>query len=60
MMDQQKIENHIKVLQDRHDRLDSEIQQLEKGVSNTSMIVDLKKRKLKLKDEIAELQKQLV
>jgi hypothetical protein len=52
-MDQQKIENHIKVLQDRHDRLDSEVQQLENGVSNTSMIVDLKKIKLKLKDEIA-------
>lgn len=58
-MDQQKIENHIKVLQDRHDRLDSEVQQLENNLSNTSVIVDLKKRKLKLKDEIAELQKQL-
>ena len=43
-MDQQKIENHIKVLQDRHDRLDSEVQQLENNLSNTSIIVDLKKR----------------
>ena len=59
-MDQQKLENHIKVLQDRHDRLDLEVQQLENNLSNTSMIVDLKKRKLRLKDEIAELQKQLV
>ena len=59
-MDQQKIENHIKVLQDRHDRLDSEIKQMEGNLSYTSVIVDLKKRKLRLKDEIAELQKQLV
>jgi uncharacterized protein YdcH (DUF465 family) len=59
-MDQQKLENHIKVLQDRHDRLDSEVKQMEGNQSYISVIVDLKKRKLKLKDEIAELQKQLV
>jgi uncharacterized protein YdcH (DUF465 family) len=59
-MDQQKLENHIKVLQDRHDRLDSEVKQMEGNQSYISVIVDLKKRKLRLKDEIAELQKQLV
>jgi hypothetical protein len=59
-MDQQKLENHIKALQDRHDRLDSEVKQMVGNPSYISVIVDLKKKKLRLKDEIAELQKQLV
>ena len=59
-MDQQKIENHIKALQIRHDRLDSEIQQMEGNASYTNIIVDLKKKKLKLKDEIEQVKQQLV
>ena len=58
-MDSQKIEHHIKTLQERHDLLDSEIKRVESTHKNQSMIIDLKKKKLKLKDEIEKLKKQL-
>lgn len=52
MMTQSKIDDHVKVLQERHDYLDSEIKKLESVNGNQVVIIDLKKKKLKLKDEI--------
>lgn len=60
MMTDEKILNHIKTLQERHDMLDTEIQRVESSHGNHMMIVDLKKKKLKLKDEIEGLKKQIV
>ena len=59
-MDLQKIEHHIKHLQERHDTMDDEIKRVESTHGNQMMIIDLKKKKLKLKDEIQSLKKQLV
>ena len=59
-MDSQKIENHIRHLQERHDIMDTEIKRVESTHGNQTMIIDLKKKKLKLKDEIEGLKKQLV
>lgn len=52
MMTQSKIDDHVKVLQERHEYLDSEIKKLESVNGNQVVIIDLKKKKLKLKDEI--------
>ena len=60
LMDQQKIENHIDALQKRHDKMDEEIQQMEGKPGYANIIVDLKKKKLKLKDEIEKAKTQLV
>ena len=58
-MDSQKIEHHIQTLQERHDLLDSEIKRVESTHGNQMMIIDLKKKKLKLKDEIESFKKQI-
>lgn len=58
-MNSEKLEHHIQHLQERHDLLDSEIKRVESTHANQSMIIDLKKKKLKLKDEIETLKKQL-
>jgi hypothetical protein len=59
-MDSLKIENYIQQLQEQHDKMDKEIQMVESTHRNQMMIVDLKKKKLKLKDEIQNLKKQSV
>jgi hypothetical protein len=43
---------YIKVLREKHSYLDSEIKKLELINANRMVIIDLKKKKLKLKDEI--------
>lgn len=59
-MTDEKILDHIKSLQERHDLMDSEIKRVESTHGNQMMIVDLKKKKLKLKDEIEKLKSQIV
>ena len=59
MTNTEEIQDRIRVLQERHDLMDKEIIRVETTHRNQSMIVDLKKKKLKLKDEIEELKKQL-
>lgn len=59
MSNQEKINVHIQQLQERHDLLDREITRGEQTHQNQSMIIDLKKKKLKLKDEIEALKKLL-
>lgn len=58
-MNSEKLEHHIQHLQERHDLLDNEIKRVESTHGNQMMIIDLKKKKLKLKDEIETLKKQL-
>jgi hypothetical protein len=51
--------SHIISLQDKHDNLKKTIQELTKSPAFDEMrVVDLKKHKLKLKEEILMLQKQ--
>lgn len=59
-MTDEKILDHIKSLQERHDLMDSEIKRVESTHGNQMMIIDLKKKKLKLKDEIEKLKSQIV
>lgn len=59
-MNSLKIEHHIQHLQQNHDKIDEEIKRVESTHGNQFMIIDLKKKKLKLKDEIESLKKQLV
>jgi len=49
----------IQRLQERHELLDREITRVEQTHQNQMMIIDLKKKKLKLKDEIETLTKLL-
>jgi len=59
MTNSEEIQDRIRVLQERHDLMDKEIIRVESTHGNQSMIIDLKKKKLKLKDEIEALKKQL-
>jgi hypothetical protein len=59
MMNSEITEERIRLLQERHDLLDREIIRVESTHQNQMMIIDLKKKKLKLKDEIEALKKQL-
>jgi len=58
-MSNQETLDRIQQLQERHDLLDREVTRVEQTHQNQSMIIDLKKKKLKLKDEIEQLKKQL-
>ena len=58
-MSNQEILDRIQQLQERHDLLDREVTRVEQTHQNQSMIIDLKKKKLKLKDEIEALKKLL-
>ena len=59
-MDRLKIEHHIKHLQELHDNLDKQIIEEESHHGNCAVIGVLKKKKLKLKDEIEGFKKQLI
>ncbi len=58
-MSNQETLDRIQQLQERHDLLDREVTRVEQTHQNQSMIIDLKKKKLKLKDEIEALKKLL-
>lgn len=58
-MSNQETLDRIQQLQERHDLLDREVTRVEQTHQNQSMIIDLKKKKLKLKDEIETLKKLL-
>ena len=59
MTNSQEIENKISILEARHEMFESEIHRVENSHRNQMMIIDLKKKKLKVKDEIEALKKQL-
>ena len=52
MITKEKLEHHIKHLQEKHDALDKEIQVLHSLHENDLKLETLKKLKLHLKDEI--------
>ena len=58
-MSNEDILNRIAVLESRREMFESEIIRVENTHRNQMMIVDLKKKKLKIKDEIEQLKKQL-
>ena len=55
----QQIEDKIRILEARHEMFESEIIRVENSHRNEMMIIDLKKKKLKINDEIETLRKQL-
>ena len=58
MMNDQKRENYIQSLAEKHREIENEIEQAYKGYAPDHVIEDLKKRKLKIRDTIvAETQK---
>lgn len=59
MSNTNEIENKISILEARHEMFESEIVRVENTHKNQMMIIDLKKKKLKIKDEIEALRKQL-
>jgi len=59
-MTTQQIEDKIRIiLEARHEMFESEIIRVESSHRNQMMIIDLKKKKLKIKDEIEALKKLL-
>ncbi len=59
MITKEKLQHHINHLQEKHDTLDREIQELYKLHENDLKIETLKKLKLHLKDEIEENKKKM-
>ena len=59
-MNKIKIEHHIKHLQELHDGLDKEIQMQYNRHGNDRLVTELKKKKLKLKDEIEAFKNQII
>lgn len=59
MITRDKIQNHIKHLQEKHDLIDKEIITEENQYGNHEHIAELKKEKLYLKDEIEKLKTKL-
>jgi hypothetical protein len=51
-MTKEKLENHIKQLQKKHDELDKQIWELDCHYDESIECHNLKKKKLKLRDEI--------
>ena len=59
MINPKKISHHIDHLESKHQKLDKEIKILEEHRSNHEKIVNLKKEKLRLKDEILKFKKSI-
>jgi hypothetical protein len=59
-MDKTKIEHHIKHLETQHRNIDNLIKNSIKHYGNDQEVADLKKKKLRLKDEIEGFKKQIV
>jgi hypothetical protein len=59
MITKEKLENHIKHLQEKHDILDKEIKDAYMDNVGDLEIEKMKKQKLKLRDEIESCKKQI-
>lgn len=59
-MDRLKLEHHLKHLQTLHELLDSEIKKKYSSYGNDSLVTEMKKKKLKLKEEIETIKQQLI
>jgi hypothetical protein len=60
MITREKLENHIKHLQEKHDLLDVKITEAHKNYKSDIEVEDLKKLKLQLRDEIEKLKHQIL
>lgn len=58
-MNRDKVQHHISHLQEVHDDLDKHIKEQEKRYGDDSLVKYLKKKKLKMKDEIEGFKRQL-
>ena len=58
-MDKVKMEHHITALKQKHRKLDVEITELDCHYDEYQQCEELKKQRLKLKDEISRCEKQL-
>ena len=52
MMTREKLIHHIETLRERHEELDQKIQELYSHHTDDFKVEDLKKKKLKIKDDI--------
>jgi len=59
MITPEKIQHHISHLQEKHNVLDKKIIDLENHHSNHEKVVELKREKLRLKDEIEKFKKSI-
>ena len=59
MITKEKLENHIKHLQEKHDELDREIIEMDCHWDESAKCHTMKKQKLKLKDEIEECKRKI-
>lgn len=55
MLTKEKIQHHIKHLQEQHDELDDKIKREYAAYGDDSVVTTLKKQKLELKDEIEKM-----
>lgn len=59
MITKEKLNNHIKHLQEKHDKLDKEIQDMYVDCVSDLVLEKAKKEKLRLKDEIERTRVQM-
>ena len=59
-MDKLKMQHHIVHLQQLHDSVDKQIKQVYREYGSDIAVQQLKKKKLKLKDEIEQCKKELL
>ena len=59
MITREKLEHHIKHLQEQHDILDKDIADLYKNHADEYQIEKMKKQKLNLRDDIERLKQQI-
>jgi len=59
MITKEKLENHMKALQEKHDILDKEIRDAYMDNVGDLEVEKMKKQKLKMKDEIESCRKQI-
>lgn len=59
-MDKLKIEHHIKHLEREHDELDVQLVEQQKHYGEDRLVTIIKKKKLKLKDEIQRLKSKII
>jgi len=59
MITKEKLQHHIKALQEKHDKLDKEVKDMFIDGTSDLIMENAKKRKLKLRDEIERCKEQL-
>jgi len=59
VMNKEKMQHHITHLQQLHDAVDKQVEKIYKEYGNDVTVQQLKKKKLKLKDEIESCKKEI-